>query len=94
MSIKALAGGERITGITPGRAHSTYDGVWLEFRGTTLRQGEFKPNGITIEMSQVDAIDLALALILAAEKHGEEAAKRVPLLVKRLNKMLARKEKA
>lgn len=94
MSIKALVfGGVQITGIGPAKAHSTYDGVWLEFKGTTLQQGVWKPAGFTIEMNQIDAIDMALALILAAEKHGEFAANGVPSLVKRLNKMMARKEK-
>jgi hypothetical protein len=94
MSIKALAGGEWITDINRGRAFSNFEGVYLEFRGRTLQQGKSEPSGLSIQMGQIEAVDLAMELILAAEKHGEESAKRVPLLVKRLNKMMARKGKA
>lgn len=92
MSIKALVyGGVQIGGFTPPKCHSSFDGVWMEMRGTTLKDGKWVPAGMTIEMSQSDAIDMALALILAAEKHGEDSAKRIPLLVKRLNRRVAKK---
>lgn len=95
MSIKALVyGGVQITGIVPPKASASYDGVWLEFRGTTLELGAWKPAGMTIEMSQSDAVDLALALILAAEKHGDDAANAVPLLIKRMTRRMAKKGKA
>jgi hypothetical protein len=92
MTIKALVyGGVQITKITPPKAASQYDGIWLEFRGSTFHDGQWRPAGMTIEMSQQDAIDLALALILAAEKHGDDAAKAVPGLVRRLQRRMNKK---
>jgi hypothetical protein len=47
---------------------------------------------MTIEMNQSDALDMALALFLAAEKHGEDAGRAPANFVKRLAKRLAKKE--
>ena len=94
MSIRATVyGGVQIGGILPAKCHKSFDGVWMELRGTTLEAGKWVPAGMTIEMSQADALDMALALIIAAEEHGKYAAKSVPTLVKRLNRRMAKKEK-
>ena len=93
MTIKALVyGGVQITGITPPKAASQFDGVWLEFRGSTFQEGQWKQAGMTIEMNQKDALDLALSLILAAEKQGIESSKAVPKLIARLNKRTGNKK--
>jgi hypothetical protein len=92
MTIKALVyGGVQITGITPPKAASQYDGVYLQFSGSTFQQGQWRPAGMTIDMNQSDALDLALALILAAEKHGNDAGKAVPNLVRRLQRRMNKK---
>ncbi len=92
MTIKAIVyGGVQIGGILPAKCYKSFDGVWMELRGTTLEAGKWVPAGMTIEMSQADALDMALALILAAEQHAEYAAKSVPTLVKRLNRRMERK---
>ena len=96
MSIKAsIYGGIRIAGILPPKCQASYEGVWVEIRGTTFNDSkrQWENAGMTIEMGQRDAIDFALALILAAEKHGENNAKAVPLLIKRLNKRMARRKR-
>jgi hypothetical protein len=93
MTIKALVyGGVQIGGITPPKCRSQYDGVLIEMVGTTFRDGHWQRAGMTIEMNQNDALDMALALFLAAEKHGEDAGRAPANFVKRLAKRLAKKE--
>ena len=95
MTIKALVyGGVQIGGFTPPKAHKNYDGVYLEMRGSTFKDGRWEPAGMTIEMSQADALDMAMTLFLAAEDHGEYTRKAPANFVKRLAKRMARKEKA
>lgn len=75
MTIKALVfGGVQITGITPPTCRSQYDGVWIEMVGTTFKDSLWQRAGMTIEMSQRDALDMALALFSAAAKHADENA--------------------
>lgn len=75
MSIKALVyGGVQITGITPPICRSQYDGVWVELVGTTFKDNLWQRAGMTIEMSQKDALDMAIALFSAAAKHADENA--------------------
>lgn len=94
MSIKALVyGGVQITGILPPTCRSQYDGVYVEMVGTTFKDGHWQRAGMSIEMSQKDALGMALALFLAAEKHGDDAKKAPALLVKRLARRMAKKEK-
>lgn len=79
MSIKALVfGGVQITGITPPKCCSQYDGVWVELVGTTFKDGHWQRAGMTIEMSQKDALDMALALFEAASKHADENSNALP----------------
>lgn len=87
MSIKVLSyGGVQITSIAPPHPIATYDGVTVDFNGVTLSGGVWKNAGIMLDMSTVDALDLASELIKAADKHGEETQSRVRRLVKRLAK--------
>ena len=73
MTIKAIVyGGVQIVGITPPKCRSQYDGVWMEMRGTTFRDGKWQAAGMLIEMSQNDALDMALALFIASAKHADE----------------------
>jgi hypothetical protein len=95
MSIKALIyGGIQITGITPPKAASQYDGIWFEMRGATqLLNGSWTPAGITVEMSYKDASDFIMAIYLALEKHGKEVCNEPKKLVNRMQKRLSKEEK-
>lgn len=87
MSIKALVfGGVQITGITPPTCRSQYDGVWVELVGTTFKDGHWQRAGMTIEMSQKDALDMALALFDAASKHADENASAIPRFAKMIQR--------
>ena len=87
MAIKALIyGGVQITRMSPPHPRAIYDGVTVEFNGMTFSGGVWKNASITLDMSPVDALDLASELIKAADKHGEETQSRVRSLVKRLAK--------
>lgn len=95
MTIKALVyGGVQITGITPARAVSQFDGVWMELVGTTLKDGIWQRAGITIEMSQKDALDMALALFEAASKHADENASALPRFAKMIQRRVEKRSKA
>jgi predicted N-acyltransferase len=94
MTIKALVyGGVQIGGFAPPKAHKSFDGVWMEMRGSTFTGGKWVPAGLTLEMSQADALDMAMALFLAANDHGEYASKAPANFVKRLAKRMSRKGK-
>lgn len=94
MTIKALVyGGVQIGNFNPPKAHKSFDGVWMEMRGSTFKDGRWEPAGMTLEMSQTDALDMAMALFLAAEDHSEYARKAPANFVKRLAKRMARKER-
>lgn len=87
MAIRALIyGGVQITSMAPPHPRAIYDGVTVEFNGVTLSGCVWKNASITLDMSPVDALDLASELIKAADKHGEETQSRVRCLVKRLAK--------
>lgn len=87
MTIKALVfGGVQITGITPPICRSQYDGVWMELAGTTFKDGHWQRAGMTIEMSQNDALDMALALFSAAAKHADENASALPRYAKMIQR--------
>ena len=93
MTIRALVyGGVQIGNFIPPKAHKSFDGVWMEMRGSTFKDGSWVPAGMTIEMSQADALDMALTLFLAAEDHSEYARKAPANFVKRLAKRMVRKE--
>jgi hypothetical protein len=95
MTIKALVyGGVQITGITPARAESQFNGVRMELVGTTLKDGIWQRAGITIEMSQKDALDMALALFEAALKHAEENASALPRFAKMIQRRVEKRSKA
>jgi hypothetical protein len=92
MTIKALVyGGVQITGIIPPKCCSQYDGVYVEMVGTTFKDGQWQRAGMTIEMSQKDALDMALALFDAAAKHADENARALPKFAKAIQR---RTEKA
>jgi hypothetical protein len=87
MSIKALVyGGVQITGITPPTCRSQYDGVWIEMVGVTAKDNLWQRAGMTIEMSQKDALDMALALFDAAAKHADENARALPKFAKAIQR--------
>jgi len=47
MTIKALVfGGVQITGITPPKCCSQYDGVWVELVGITFKDGHWQRAGM------------------------------------------------
>lgn len=95
MSIKALVfGGVQITGITPPTCRSQYDGVWVELVGTTFKDGHWQRAGMTIEMSQKDALDMALALFEAAAKHADENASALPKYAKMIQNRVDKRSKA
>ena len=95
MSIKALVfGGVQITGITPPTCRSQYDGVWVEMVGTTFKDGHWQRAGMTVEMSQKDALDMALALFDAASKHADENASALPKFAKMIQHRVDRRSKA
>lgn len=95
MTIKALVyGGVQITGITPPACRSQYDGVWIELVGTTFRDGHWQRAGMTIEMSQKDALDMALALFDAAAKHADESAGALPRYAKMVQRRVDKRSKA
>ena len=86
MTIKAnVYGGTLIKGIIL-RCGATYNGVSVELRGHTIVQGAYKDAACVLEMSPSDALDMALVLINAAGKHGEQTISQVQCLVKRLAK--------
>jgi len=87
MTIKALVyGGVQIVNITPPTCRSQYDGVWVEMVGTTFRDGQWQRAGMTIEMSQKDALDMALALFDAAAKHADEGVNALPKYAKMIQR--------
>lgn len=93
MTIRALIyGGVQIGGFTPPKAHKSFDGVVMTMSGSTFKDGTWVPAGLTLEMSQADALDMAMALFLAAEDHSEYARKAPANFVKRLAKRMERKE--
>ena len=95
MSIKALVyGGVQITGITPPICRSQYDGVWIEMVGTTFKDGHWQRAGMTVEMSQKDALDMALALFSAAAKHADENASARPKYAKMIQHRVDKRSKA
>lgn len=94
MTIKALVyGGVQITGITPPTCRSQYDGVWVEMVGTTLKDGHWQRAGMTIEMSQKDALDMALALFEAASKHADDNASALPRFAKMIQRRTEERSK-
>ena len=94
MTIKALVyGGVQITGITPPTCRSQYDGVWVEMVGTTFKDGHWQRAGMTVEMSQKDALDMALALFDAASKHAEENARALPRFAKMIQRRTEKRSK-
>ena len=94
MTIKALVyGGVQITGITPPTCRSQYDGVWVEMVGTTFKDGNWQRAGMFIEMSQKDALDMALALFDAASKHAEENASALPRFAKMIQRRTEKRSK-
>ena len=95
MTIKALVfGGVQITGITPPTCRSQYDGVWVELVGTTLKDGHWQRAGMTIEMSQKDALDMALALFDAASKHADENVNALPKYAKMIQRRVDKRSQA
>jgi hypothetical protein len=95
MTIKALVyGGVQITGITPTTCRSQYDGVWVEMVGTTFKDGHWQRAGMTIEMSQKDALDMALALFDAAAKHADENARALSKYAKMIQHRVDKRSKA
>ena len=95
MSIKALIfGGVQITGITPPTCRSQYDGVWVELVGTTFKDGHWQRAGMTIEMSQKDALDMALALFEAAAKHADENGNALPRYAKMIQRRVDKRSQA
>jgi len=73
MTITArVYGGVEIVGITPPDCHSAFDGVFVQLVGTTFRDGQWQRASMNIDMSQNDALDLALALFIASAKHADE----------------------
>ena len=95
MTIKALVfGGVQITGITPPTCRSQYDGVWMELVGTTFTDGHWQRAGMTIEMSQNDALDMALALFDAACKHADENSNALHRYAKAIQRRVDKRSKA
>lgn len=87
MAIKALIyGGVQIVNITPPHPRTTYDGVTTELSGMTLTGGTWKNANITLDMSPLEALELASDLIRAADGHGEQTRGHVRCFVKRLAK--------
>lgn len=92
MTIKALVyGGVQITGITPPTCRSQYDGVYIEVAGTTFKDGHWQRAGMTIEMSQKDALDMALALFDAAAKHSDDNASALPRYAKMIQRRVEKR---
>ena len=95
MTIKALVyGGVQITGITPPTCGSQYAGVWVEMVGTTLKDGHWQRAGMTIEMSQKDALDMALALFDAASKHADENSNALPKYAKMIQRRVDKRSQS
>ena len=95
MTIKALVyGGVQITGITPPTCRSQLDGVWVELVGTTLKEGHWQRAGMTIEMSQNDALDMALALFEGASKHADENANAIPRFAKMIQRRVDKRSQS
>ncbi len=93
MTIRALTyGGIQIGNFGPPNAHYTWDGVHLQFDGSTQTADGWKRAGISIDMSCADAMDLVLALMDAVQKHSDYEARLIPNFAKRLNKKLERKK--
>ena len=95
MTTRALIyGGIQIFGIVT-RASSVYDGISIEHRGTTrLTDGKYEDAYITVGMNPHDALDLALCLIRAVERHGQESQRSADTLIKRLARRQAKRATA
>lgn len=93
MSIRAIVyGGVRIDGFATPKAYKSFDGVWMELRGMTIKDGARVPAGVTLEMSQSDALDMAMALFLAADAYSDYASKAPANFVKRLTRRMEKKK--
>jgi hypothetical protein len=93
MTIKILTfGGVLISNFTPPRAHYTYEGVHVEWRGSTHTKEGVKAAGVSLDMSAADAMDLVVALMDVVQKHADYEARHIPNFAKRLNKKLQRKK--
>ena len=93
MTIRALTyGGIQISNFGPVEAHSTFDGINVQWTGTTRTADGWKRAGISIDMSCADAMDLVLTLLDAVQKHADYEARLIPNFAKRLNKKLERKK--
>jgi len=87
MTIKACVyGGVEIVGITPPDCHSQFDGVLVQLIGTTFRDGKWQRAGMEIDMSQNDALDLALALFIASAKHADETERALTKFAKMIQR--------
>jgi len=76
-----------IVGITPPDCHSQFDGVFVQLIGTTLRDDKWQRAGMELNLSQNDALDLALALFIASAKHADETES----ALKKFAKMIQRR---
>ena len=92
MNISAVTyGGHLLTNFSPPKAHYTYAGVSIEFRGATRTADGYKPAGITLDMSAADAMLVISELLDAVQKHAAYDASLVPNFAKRLNKKLEKR---
>ena len=89
MTIRALIyGGIQIGNFGPVQAHPTFDGVHLQFDGSTQTADGWKRAGISIDLSAADAMDVVVVLLDAVQKHADYEKKLIPNFAKRLNKKL------
>lgn len=92
MTIKALVyGGVKIGSFGPPKAHHTFDGVHLQLTGSTFTGTAWERAGISLEMSQADALDLAMALFAAAQEHTDHGQRALPVFVQKLQRRLEKK---
>jgi len=92
MTMKAFVyGGVQIVRMTSPSAHYTYDGIHIQFLGSTLTDDGWKQAGISFDMSAADAMDLVMVIIDAVQKHSEYDAKLIPNFANRLTKKMERK---
>lgn len=79
-------GGHHTKGIYVESARGNFAGVGVQFIGHVNGTRA----GISLNMTYMDALDLATALINAAHRHGEIATAQAKSTVKRLNRRLSK----
>ena len=85
--MKAFYPGNQLTGVRVQSCRPVFAGVMLQLEGSVHNETKY----VSIDMTYIEALDMAKALIYAAHRHGDIAVRQTENMVKVMGKKVGKK---